>query len=121
MRIAVVCAAGIGDALMMQISAAALQQLGHETVTFTKHVLPAAWFPSSTFAKNPTEKLLLSFDAILLQYDNTATAKEIRNLRKPVFIFYGDHRTSKHGPLRPGMDTTFDPTRCMAQNIAEAS
>lgn len=121
MRIAIVCAAGIGDALLMQISAAALQKLGLETVTFTKHALPSAWFPTSSFATTPTEELLRSFDAILLQYDNTATAKEIRILRKPVFIFYGDHQIKKHGPLRPGMDTTFDPTRCMAQNIAEAT
>jgi ADP-heptose:LPS heptosyltransferase len=105
----------------MQISSAALQKLGHKTVTFTKHALPSSWFPTSLFAHSPTEESLRSFDAILLQYDNTETAKKIRNLRKPVFIFYGDHQIKKHGPLRPGMDTTFDPTRCMAQNIAEAT
>ena len=121
MRIAIVCATGIGDALLMQISAAALQQLGHETVTFTKHALPSTWFPNFTFEKYTNEESLGSFDAVLLQYDNTDMAQEIRKLSKPVYIFYGDHKIHKHGPLRPGLDTTFDPTRSMAQNISDAT
>ena len=108
MKIAIVCASGIGDALLMQISATALQKLGHETVTFSKH-LPAlaSWFPGFQFEVPNGD--YDAFDAILLQHDNTAEAKRIRVLDKPVFTFYGDHQIHKHGPLRPGMDAAFDP------------
>ncbi len=121
--IAIVCAAGIGDALLMQISAAALQKLGYKTVTFSKH-LPAlsSWFPGFTVAEmgEPLETLR-PFDAVLLQNDNTEIAKEIRRLDLPVYTFYGDYQMAKHGPLRPKRDACFNPALCMAENIAQAT
>ena len=121
MKVAIVCAAGIGDALLMQICAKALQTRGMETVTFSKH-LPslASWFPGFCFAPNPTEEILSSFDAIVLQYDNTPRAQKIRALNKSVYTFYGDYQSEKHGALRPGQDAVFDPKLCMAENIANA-
>lgn len=122
LKIAIVCAAGIGDGLLMQIAAAHLQKLGCETITFSNH-LPAlqSWFPAFQFMKQPVidqiDEIFYPFDAILLQHDNTLKAKKIRSLSKPVYTFYGSHLISKHGPLRPSFDVLFDPTVCMAQNI----
>jgi len=119
MKIAVVCSAGIGDGLIMQIAAAHLQRLGHETVTFSNPLLSlASWFPQFQFEKHPApETLEKRFDAILLQHDNTPRSKLIRALNKPVYTFYGSHLVSKHGPLRPSFDVVFDPQICMAENI----
>lgn len=122
---AVVCAAGIGDALLMQIAAHHLQKVGYETITFSNH-LPALqpWFPGFTFAKQPPidqiREAFSSCDAIVLQHDNTLKAKLIRALDKPVYTLYGSHLISKHGPLRPSFDVTFDPSISMAQNMAKA-
>jgi hypothetical protein len=122
MRIAVVCAAGIGDGLLMQIAACHLQRLGFETTTFSNPLLPLAnWFPSFALKRQPPleqiEEIFAPFDAILLQHDNTPKAKKIRGLAKPVYVFYGSHLISKHGPLRPHFDAKFDPRICMAENI----
>jgi heptosyltransferase-3 len=125
-RIAIICASGIGDALLMQISAAALQKLGYETVTYSKHLLQlTSWFPGFAFAEipihSPIESVLSSFDAVLLQNDNTPLAIRVRAMNLSIFTFFGDYHISKHGPLRPLMDTAFDPAICMAQNIALAT
>ena len=124
MKIAVVCAAGIGDGLLMQIAAFHLQRLGCETVTFSNPLLSLqSWFPRFPFEKQPAlaqvEERFAPFDAILLQYDNTPKAKAIRSLNKPVYVFYGSHLISKHGPLRPTLDAKFDPQFCMAENIRQ--
>lgn len=109
----------------MQIAARHLQRLGCETVTFSKALSPlASWFPEFRFEDQPAleeiEERLAPFDAILLQHDNTPNAKKIRVLPKPVYVFYGSHLISKHGPLRPQFDAQFDPTICMAENIRNA-
>jgi heptosyltransferase III len=102
-----------------------LQRLGCETVTFSKALLPlTSWFPEFRFEPQPSlekiEEQFASFDAILLQHDNTPNAKKIRTLPKPVYVFYGSHLLSKHGPLRPQFDAKFNPAICMAENIRNA-
>jgi len=119
MKIAVVCAAGIGDGLLMQIAAFHLQRLGFEPVTFSNPLLSLKnWFPHFQFEKQPVSvEILAPFDAILLQHDNTPKAKAIRSLNKPVYVFYGSHNLLKHGPLRSAFDIKFNPALCMAENI----
>jgi ADP-heptose:LPS heptosyltransferase len=125
MKIAIVCSAGIGDGLLMQIAARHLQRLGCETVTFSKSLSPlSSWVPGFRFEHQPAleevEEQLAPFDAVLLQHNNTLLAKKIRALPKPVYVFYGSHLLAKHGPLRPPFDVQFDPTICMAKNIRNA-
>ncbi|MDE3046160.1 MAG: hypothetical protein KGJ02_05910 [Verrucomicrobiota bacterium] len=126
MKFAVVCAGGIGDALLMQIASHHLQKLQVDVTTFSNH-LPALheWFPKFHFTPQPSidqiEELFAPFDAIVLQHDNTPKAKRIRSLPKPVYTLYGSHLISKHGPLRPHLDVKFDPELSMADNIRVAA
>jgi len=115
-KFAVVCAAGIGDALLMQIAARHLRDLGHETVTVSKHLKELSdWFPGFQFSDE-----LVDCDAMVLQHDNSTRAFEIHAGQKPVYTFFGSHVLSKHGPLRKKMDFVFDPSICMAENILAA-
>lgn len=122
MKFAVVCASGIGDALLMQIVSAHLRKLGHDVTTFSSHLGSLReWFPGFQFSLQPQldkiDSLFSSFDAIVLQHDNTPKARQIRSLGKPVYTLYGAHLESKHGPLRPGLDQCFDRSVCMAENL----
>lgn len=112
---AIVSAAGIGDALLMQICAHHLQKLGHPVTHFSNH-LPQLqkWFPGFSFAPYSS---LESFDAILLQHDNSEKAKQICSLSKPVYALYGSHNPSKHGPFRSSFDFVFNRTLPMAENM----
>ena len=126
MKFAVVCASGIGDALLMLIASNHLQKLQVEVFTFSNHLTSLQeWFPHFQFHLQPPldqiEEIFAPFDAIVLQHDNTPKAKLIRNLRKPVYTLYGSHLTSKHGPLRPFLDVEFDASLCMAENIRRSS
>jgi len=121
-RVAIVCAKGFGDALLMQISAASLRKIGYETVTFSSHLLELkSWFPGFAIESLGTNPTFDSFDAIFLQYDNTEIARHIRALPKPVYILYGDYQAKKHGAFRSSMDVALDRTIPMAINIARAT
>lgn len=124
-RIAVVCAPGIGDALILQIAAHQLRLHGFEVTTFSNHLASFGnWFQGASFARQPQlnqiEEALGSFDAILLQHDNTPKARKIHSLPRPVYTFYGSHVVSKHGPLRLGYDYVCDQERTMVQNVRAA-
>jgi hypothetical protein len=124
-RVAVVCAEGIGDGLLMQIAANFLRKQGLEVVTFS-NALPslADWFPGFAFAPQPKldeiERQFASFDEIVLEYDNSPKAKKIRDLPKPVYTLFGSYDLAKHGPFREGVDVRLDRSICMAENIAKA-
>jgi ADP-heptose:LPS heptosyltransferase len=125
MKFAIVCAAGIGDALLMQIASTHLRRLGHSVVTFSNHLSQLRdWFPGCSFAPQPQldriEEIFAPFDAIILQHDNTPKAKKIRALAKPVYSLYGAHLVSKHGLFRPEWDYLLDRNLCMAKNIQAA-
>ena len=119
-RIAVISAQGIGDALILSIASRHLQGLGHEVTTFSRHLpLFRNWLIPGRY--EPVLKDLGSFDAIILQHDNSPLAKEIVALRPTVavYIFYTNYRTSKHGPLLEGFDFPFDETRSMVENTVQ--
>ena len=125
-KFAVVCASGVGDALLMQIAANHLRNLGIDVVTFACPPMKdlADWFPGFTFLDQPKveeiEKQFDSFDGIILQHDNSEKSKLIHALAKPVYTLYGSHFLPKHGPMRAGFDVKFDPSICMAENISYA-
>lgn len=121
-RIAIICAAGIGDALITSIAAHALRGRGVEATVFSPHLRGfGRWLEEGEYAPYPEEwaGALRGFDAALLQHDNTPRARAVVALRAaglPVYVFYTNYRTSKHGPLVEGFDFPFDEGRPMVHN-----
>ena len=128
MKIAVVCANGIGDALVMLIASHHLLKMGHSVATFSRH-LPSfgRWLEPAAEYRLPPENwpaALSEFDAVLLQHDNTLAAQEIVRLRKtglPVYVFYTNYRFSKHGDLLDTFDFVFDANQTMVDNTCRAA
>lgn len=119
-KIAVVCAAGIGDGLIMHMVSHHLQTLGYEVTTFSPHLSSfGPWLKSYSFAKEPSDTFE-NFDAIFLQHDNSPKAKRIHSLPLPVYTFYGSHNPSKHGALRQQLDFVCDPNQTMVENTVAA-
>lgn len=113
MKIAVVCAPGVGDAVILQIASHHLSLAGHEVITVSPHRF-GKWLPSAQFG-NPND-----CDVIFLQHDNSDRSKEIHQSNKTVYTFYGTHKPSKHGPLRAGFDFVCDLDQTMVDNMIEA-
>jgi len=113
MKIAVVCAPGVGDAVILHIVSHHLRLAGFEVVTNTPHRF-GQWLSDSYFGD------WKDCDAIFLQHDNSPKSKEIHALNKPVYTFYGSHLLSKHGPLRAGYDYVCDLNRTMVDNVVTA-
>ncbi len=113
MRFTVVCAPGIGDALILHIVSHNLVLAGHEVTTVTPHRF-GRWLANYQFGD------LGECDAIFLQHDNSARSKEIHKLPLPVYTFYGSHLLEKHGPLRIGCDYVCDLNRSMVDNVLSA-
>ncbi len=110
MKIAVVCANGIGDALIMLIASYHLKKHGYDVTTASPHRF-GNWLPQCQFAE-PHDA-----DLIFLQHDNTKQSQILHDQNKPVFTFYGQHLASKHGPLRQGLDYVCNPSWSMVDNV----
>jgi len=124
-KIAVVCASGIGDALIMHMVSHHLQTLNSQVITFSNHLSSfGAWLQGYEFDPQPSlekiEETFKNFDAIFLQHDNSLKAKAIRTLPLPIYTFYGSHIPSKHGPLRKEWDFVCDPKQTMVDNTCAA-
>ena len=123
-RFAVVCADGMGDALIMHIASYSLRQKGHQVVTFSNHLhLFGKWLPDFEFQTQPHSlESFKDFDAILLQHDNTEKALSILTLHPqiPVYTFHTNYRPGKHGPLRTWYDFPFDQNLTMVSNVKTA-
>lgn len=121
-RIAVICAAGIGDALITSIAAHHLRKRGVEATLFSPHLQGfGRWLEKGTYVGYAEDwaEALRPFDAVLLQHDNTPRARSILGLRRaglPVYVFYTNYRLSKHGPLSQGFDFPFDEGLPMVEN-----
>lgn len=112
-RIAVVTAPGLGDGLIFHIFSCNLVMAGYEVVTFNPYLSSfGSWLHGYQFAK---EGQLETFDAVILQHDNSEKAKKIRQMEN-VYCFYGSHQISKHGPLQPS-DYVCDRSKTMVQNV----
>lgn len=121
--VAVLPAAGIGDALLMMIASHQLRSHGCRVTTF-HNALPelSTWFPGHDLKKLPENLIaaLESYDLILVENDNSPKIKQlIANYRWRLSIFYPTYRADKHGPLAP-LDHVFNPRLPMAINIASA-
>ncbi len=119
-----VCAPGIGDALIFQIASHQMAKKRVETTTFSDHFRSfGKWFQGQS-APQPdlgkVSEIFKGFDAVFLQHDNSPKAKAIHALSLPVYTFYGSHILSKHGPLRKGFDFVCNPNRSMADNVVSA-
>ncbi len=126
-RFAVVCAAGIGDALILEIASYYLRLEGHEVVTFSDHLSQfGKWLPKAVCQCQPkpeeVEERLAGFDAIIVQHDNTEKARAMLRLRpkREVYTLYTNYRESKHGPLWAGRDVVFDESITMVENVKRA-
>ncbi len=126
MKIAVVCASGIGDALIFHSISNLLRQKGWEVATYSNY-LPSFgnWLTGFTLAPQPSEERILetfaSYDALFLQHDNSRKSAAIKALPVPVYTFYGAHLLSKHGPIRKEWDYVCDRRQTMVENVALAA
>lgn len=122
LHIGVICASGIGDALILHTASHHLQKAGFSVTTFSDF-LPSfgAWLKDYHFQAQPHSKeTFSSFDALFLQYDNSPKAKEILSLRKSgkiIYTLYGDYRASKHLPLDSTYDFVFDEEKTVLENV----
>ncbi len=126
MNFALVCADGIGDALITSIAAHNLRKAGHQVTIFSSHLpkfgklLEAGNYLPMT--KNWKEAVK-PFDAVILQHEDTLRAKEIRSFRNEgldLYIIYTNYRFSKHGPLLIGRDYPVDETKPLVYNVCKA-
>jgi heptosyltransferase-3 len=113
MKIAVVCAPGIGDAVIMHIVSHHLTIAGHQAVTVTPHRF-GRWLKDYKFGNEE------DCEAIFLQHDNSPKAEKIKRQKKIVYSLYGSHNTAKHGALKDGFDYVCNPKCTMVSNLIEA-
>jgi heptosyltransferase-3 len=113
MKTAVVCAPGLGDALILHIVSYHLSLQGHQVTTISPHRF-GKWLEGYTFASTAD---LTSFDAIFLQHDNSLESKQIQQLDKKIYTFYGGYEANKHGPLKVGFDYVSDLNKSMVDNV----
>lgn len=109
MKIRIVTAPGVGDALIFQIAAHNLRAVGHEVEIDSPHSF-GNWFPSQK---------VTDAEAIFLQHDNSERSKELHALPN-VYTFYGAHREEKHGPLRPSFDYVCNLDETMVDNVVKS-
>lgn len=125
-RFAVICATGIGDALILSIASHHLRTLGHEVTTFSRH-LPSfgRWLEPGGYLPLPADwaSVLTSFDAIVLQHENSLIARQIVSLRasgQKVYVLYTNYLYTKHGALLDGLDYPYNHTETMVDNTCQA-
>lgn len=103
----------------MQIAAYHLQKLQFEVTTFSNPLLELkTWFPSANILTSPKIEDFLSFDALLLQNNNTPYSEQIRKLPLPVYTFFRTFQPHKHG-IQTDRDIVFDKNKSFASNILE--
>ena len=113
----------MGDALIFHSMAHLLRGCGWEATLFSDHLASfGAWLETTQSKPQPSiEETYASYDAVVLQHDNSPKAFAIEKLPLPLYIFYGVHRESKHRPLRERWDYVCDPTKTMVDNVTLAS
>ncbi len=127
MKLAVICASGIGDALIFQMVAHAAALKGWEATIFSNPLAGfGRWLPPGSLcrAQPPVEKVeerLASFDAVFLQHDNSPKAFAIKKLKIPVYSFYGAHLPSKHGHFDEAKDYVARRSQTMVDNVRAAA
>lgn len=123
---AILCADGIGDALLMMIVAHHLKKLSSSITIFHKspHVI-SPLFPSATFLPYaPIDQfghVFKNFDHIIFQNDHSEKAFILHNLRTsgalPSCLFF---LITPSKLYRDG-DFVFDPKRSLVENVVDAT
>lgn len=122
MQIAVVCASGIGDALIFHSASFLFVKKGWKVTTYSDHLASfGPWLERFDFSPQPKfgqiQEIFSKYDAIFLQHDNSLKALQIKALNHPaIYTFYGSHLPQKHGPLQPN-DYVCDRTISMVENL----
>lgn len=116
-KVAIICANGIGDGLIMMVVAAHLQKQFEITILHDKYVALSKLFPKLYHWSRYNQESMISFHLIIMQYDGSQAAHEILHLRKrknfpQVIIFF----PYKH-PKSQSSDLVLDRSRTMVDNI----
>lgn len=120
-KAAVISAQGFGDGLLMLIAANFLKNRGYEVTLFNKHLSSMKdLLPSFTLTSYLEISDYETFDLVILQNDNSETAKNIISSRSllNLYVFYPSYKESKHGPLDE-KDFAFNQDLPMAENISQ--
>lgn len=116
-KIAIICANGIGDGLIMMIAAAHLQMQSQITIFHDKSVVLSKLFPKLYHWGRYSKEKMTQFNLIIIQYDGTQVAHEILYLRQqrnfPQVIMFFPY---KH-PSSQSTDLVFDCSMTMVDNI----
>jgi heptosyltransferase-3 len=120
-RSALLCASGIGDGLLMMIVAHHLKKLGFNPTVFHDGAEDLALlFEEHTFERHVPIEELESYDAVIVENDNSKRAWDLFRLRdqgkmgQVRFIFPTPSKNFKKG------DFLFDSTLPVATNLANA-
>lgn len=125
---AVICASGIGDALILHTLSYHLKTHFRMNVTTFSDSLSSfgRWLPQGfSFAPQPrTQKdveSLAQYDKVFLQYDNTPKAVAIRARvpRDKLHLLYGTYKPEKHGLLHAN-DIAFIEGKTVLDNLCLA-
>lgn len=125
MKALVIPAAGIGDALLMMISAHQLKENGYDVTVFHEGFSSfKEWFLEVQIERFDLSKVL-NYDLVIMQNDDTEKSNQLRHLRRKnkrgtFHIFYPRYKFVKHGYLEP-CDFVFDPSLTMVENIAKST
>lgn len=122
----VVCADGIGDALLMMIASEYLFKKGFQVTTYSKPLIGMQPFFEHHHIRAKTPRLLselLQSDLVILQNDNSEKTKEIIQAfhqdRSKLTVFLPTFEKHKHSFIA-GHDQIFDAKYPMATNIAKS-
>ncbi len=114
MKIAILCAKGIGDALILHSLNLALTKKGWDVTTISPHLQGFGNWLRGISAKD----LQGDFDAYFLQHTNSSQSFE---MQEKSYVFYGTHNPLKHAPFREDKDYVCNRTKTMVENVDAAA
>ncbi|HLB52824.1 MAG TPA: glycosyltransferase family 9 protein [Chlamydiales bacterium] len=122
MKIAILCASGIGDCLLFSTLGMQLEKMGWDVTLYSDHGQSfGSWLSPLTFLPQPTldeiPNLASHFDTLFLQHDNSLKAKAVEKLIPPLYRFFGSHKLEKHGPIQKEKDYVCQPQVSMVENL----
>lgn len=124
MKIAIIPANGIGDAVLFLPIFFLCKKLCHNTSIFSNHFESfGPWAQNICYQKKIEtpfiENELKNFDIIILQHDNSENSKKISKLGNLIYTFYGEYNIQKHGALKE-KDYVCDKQKSMLWNVLQA-